>query len=164
MSNEKKRTLTLGLAKKAKSSLKTRLSRKKVYVAPQQNKDEARPLDSKYPKHPYSPKKQSKNKHKLALRQLEKTFPKLFNLANPRPLDLGIREKLLAMEKDVSNKTVRLGLFFYCNSHQYLRSVTEGTARINAKGRFTKKVTKEEEMDAKKRLKELFKSIKSKKS
>ncbi len=107
---------------------------------------------------------ESKNKHKIALRKLEKEFPKVFNLAKPRPLTIGIRDNLLKMEKEVSNKTVRLGLFFYCNSHQYLHSVKEGVKRVNENGRFTKPVTKEEEVKAKSELSKLYKSIKNKKS
>jgi hypothetical protein len=106
------------------------------------------------------PKLKSKNKHKLALRLLEKEFPKVFNLASPRPLSIGIREELIAANKSISNKQIRLGLFFYCNSHQYLKSVKEGTHRVNSTGRFVKKVTKEEETESIKRLRALFTKIK----
>jgi hypothetical protein len=105
-------------------------------------------------------KLKSKNKHKLALRILEKEFPKVFNLAFPKPLSVGIREELIASKKEISNKQIRLGLFFYCNSHQYLRCVKEDTHRVNATGRYVKKVTKEEEQDSVKRLRILFAKIK----
>jgi hypothetical protein len=163
-----KKTLTLGGARKReKGELLTRKG--KILYIPKKEQEEssagvATNRKGSAPRHRSATKKiESKNRHKLAFRKMEKCFPKVFNLSNPRPLEKGIREELLKMDNEVSNKTIRLGLFFYCNSHQYLKSVKEGVQKVNAKGRFTKKVTKDEEESAKERLKELYRSIKSKK-
>lgn len=138
---------------------------KTVFIPKKPDKKEAYTTSAPSVTFSHKPKKEaqkkieSKNKYKLALRQLESVFPKVFNLLNPKPLSIGIREELLALEQGVSNKQIRMGLFFYCNSHQYLCSVKEGVRRVNATGRYTKEVTKEEEQDAKKRLRELFTKI-----
>ena len=156
-----KKTLTLGGARKReKGELLTRKG--KILYIPKKDRDEfdagaACNRQTVTPRHkPASKKIESKNRHKLAFRKMEKCFPKVFNLSNPRPLEKGIREELLKMDNEVSNKTIRLGLFFYCNSHQYLKSVKEGVQKVNAKGRFTKKVTKAEEDSAKERLREPY--------
>jgi hypothetical protein len=106
------------------------------------------------------PKIKSKNKHKLALRALESEFPKVFNLSFPKPLSIGIRDELLSLNTSVSNKQIRLGLFFYCNSHQYLRCIKAGVNRVNSTGRYVKEVTADEEKEANKRLRSLFAKIK----
>jgi len=125
------------------------------------------PVSRKAPTKPHYPKRRtfikekipSKNKYKLSYRLIEAAFPKLFNLSNPRPLSKGFREQLIKQKSGISNKKIRLGLFFYCNSHQYLASVREGKKRINATGRYTVSVTREEEMEAQKKLKSLFAKI-----
>lgn len=91
----------------------------------------------------------SKNKHKRAFRELEKTFPAIFNLKRPKPLCIGIRNQLIAIkDKKISNNTIRLGLYFYCNSYQYLPIIVEGAPRIDAEGNESGVVTKEEEITA----------------
>lgn len=162
MTKEKK-TLKLSLKRQPTGETSPRSKRKRIYI-PVKKDTENRQAQDTSPFRSSGKKKESANKHKLALRKLEKEFPKVFNLSRPRPLDKGIRTQLLAKDKEVSNKSVRLGLFFYCNSHQYLRAVVEGTLRVNANGRFTKKVTKEEEIEAKDRLRKLFSSIKRSKN
>lgn len=91
----------------------------------------------------------SKNKHKLAFRKLEESFPNIFHLKKPRPLCVGIREQLIKLkDKKISNNTVRLGLYFYCNSYQYLPVIIEGADRIDINGNKSGFVTKDEEIIA----------------
>jgi len=157
-----RKTLTLGARKKTKEQEgSVTRSKRKVIVVPKKESERPSPAptcDNSQKRHR---KVESKNKHKLALRKLEKEFPKIFNLNNPRPLEKGIREDILKKDKSISNKAVRLGLFFYCNSHQYLSSIKEGVQRVNHTGRYTKPVTQQEEDEAKAQLRALVKSIKS---
>jgi sRNA-binding protein len=111
----------------------------------------------------FTPRKKvpSTNKYKLAFRELEKKLPRLLSLYRPKPLEAGIREKLISLDLGLSNKTIRNALKFYCNSHQYLKCIIEGKPRVDVNGKRTSVlVTKEEQLSAIHRCKELFSRVK----
>lgn len=90
---------------------------------------------------------ETKNAFKKALRQLEKRFPKVFNLKHPKPLALGIREDIFMSETGMSKKSIRKALTFYCGSHQYLQCLKEGVKRHALSGKPTEDVVTKEEAD-----------------
>lgn len=111
----------------------------------------------------FRPKIKSTNKYKLAFQQLEKKLPRAFNLGRPKPLKIGVLEDLFNTDTGLSKKTIRRALFFYCNSHQYLKQVIVGRVRIDIFGKPTEQVVSGDEAEhAKDSLKKVFKSIKSK--
>jgi hypothetical protein len=102
----------------------------------------------------------SNNKYKLSFRKLQSMYPKLFNLFHPRPLSIGIREQLFENRQGLSKKTIRHALFFYCNSHQYLKQIKAGKNRYSFDLKKGTLVTKDESDVALQNLKTLYSSIK----
>lgn len=109
----------------------------------------------------YQPKPETNNKYKKAFHLLSRKMPRVLSLKKPRPINIGFREELFEMELDLSKKTIRNALMFYCNSHQYLQSVKEGEERIKTDGKGSGNfVTQEEAQAAKEKCSAVFASIK----
>tara|TARA_B100000749_G_scaffold276891_1_gene264889 strand:- start:1882 stop:2319 length:438 start_codon:yes stop_codon:yes gene_type:complete len=109
----------------------------------------------------YQPKPETTNKYKKAFHILSRKMPRVLSLKKPRPISIGFREELFKMELEISKKTIRNALMFYCNSHQYLQCVKEGAERINVNGKGSGVcVTEEEAQAAKEKCSAVFASIK----
>lgn len=77
---------------------------------------------------------ETKNAFKKYFRELENKFKKAFNLKRPKPLAIGIRDEIFLSGIDMSKKSIRKALIFYCGSHQYLQCIKEGAQRVGLSG------------------------------
>ena len=102
----------------------------------------------------------TKNNFKKSFRLLERKFPKAFNLKRPKPLAIGIRDEIFLSGIDMSKKSIRKALTFYCGCHQYLQCIKEDVSRINLSGKPSdSKVTKTEAERAYEQCSALFSRI-----
>lgn len=83
--------------------------------------------------------------YKAILKYLQKNYPKCFNIKRIKPLEVGIRKKLIAIEeKPFSNFKLRKFLKAYTSTERYKKSLRVGASRVSLTGEKTSKVLKEE--------------------
>lgn len=103
-------------------------------------------------KEPQEVKETSKNaKVEEILKYWQEKYPQTFFDLEPKPLSIGIHEKLIK-ETDFPEKLVKRALAQYTKRPRYLRSMQENAARVDFNGETKVKVTKEDELAAKKAL------------
>jgi ProP effector len=78
-------------------------------------------------------KAKSRAANRAAVELLCETYPQTFAFAKPKPLKIGIQEDLVADGK-LSQTKIKRGLASYVRAFGYLKSQTDGTARINLAG------------------------------
>lgn len=78
-------------------------------------------------------KAKSRAANRAAVELLCETYPQTFDFAKPKPLKVGIQEDLVADGK-LSQTKIKRGLASYVRAFGYLKSQTDGTARINLAG------------------------------
>ncbi|HCH24295.1 MAG TPA: hypothetical protein DE179_08365 [Oceanospirillaceae bacterium] len=88
-------------------------------------------------------KAKSRAANRAAVQLLCETYPQTFSIAEPKPLKIGIQEELIADGKLSQNK-IKRGLASYVRAYAYLRSQTDGAARINLLGEADGAVTADE--------------------
>ncbi|WP_240656964.1 ProQ/FINO family protein [Neptunomonas marina] len=104
-----------------------------------------------------TPKSKNKSKNRAAnqaaLQLLIDTYPDVFSRDNVRPLKIGIQEDLIADEKVAKNK-IKRALASYVRAPQYFKAMVEDADRVDLSGEAVGKVTAEEALHAKEKLKE----------
>ena len=88
-------------------------------------------------------KAKSRAANRAAVELLCETYPQTFSFAKPRPLKIGIQEELVADGK-LSQTKIKRGLASYVRAFGYLKSQTDGAARINVLGEADGAVTADE--------------------
>ncbi len=102
------------------------------------------------------PKSKNRAANMAALQLLMDAYPEVFNRDNVRPLKIGIQEDLVADEKVAKNK-IKRALASYVRSLAYIRSIRADVDRIDIKGEPAGKVTADEALHAKNKLRDLNK-------
>jgi len=88
-------------------------------------------------------KAKSRAANRAAVQLLCETYPQTFAISEPKPLKIGIQEELVADGKLSQNK-IKRGLASYVRAYAYLRSQTDGAARVNLAGEADGAVTADE--------------------
>ena len=97
--------------------------------------------------------KSAKNKNSIMehqeyidiLKYLQKNYPKCFAVAEIRPLEIGIREKIFVIEGGgFSRGKIRKFLKVYTRTKKYKQSLVLGAARVNLAGEETSKILESE--------------------
>jgi ProP effector len=88
-------------------------------------------------------KAKSRAANRAAVQLLCETYPQTFSIAEPKPLKIGIQEQLIADGKLSQNK-IKRGLASYVRAYAYLRSQTDGAARVDLTGAADGAVTADE--------------------
>ncbi|MDP6969628.1 MAG: ProQ/FinO family protein [Gammaproteobacteria bacterium] len=96
-------------------------------------------------------KAKSRAANRAAVQLLCETYPQTFSVTEPKPLKIGIQEDLVADGKISQNK-IKRGLASYVRIYAYLRSQSEGAARVNLLGEAAGKVTSGEAAHAASKL------------
>ena len=96
-------------------------------------------------------KAKSRAANRAAVQLLCETYPQTFAIAEPKPLKIGIQEELIADGKLSQNK-IKRGLASYVRAYAYLRSQTDGAARVNLAGEPDGAVTADEAAHAASKL------------
>lgn len=96
-------------------------------------------------------KAKSRAANRAAVQLLCETYPQTFAIAEPKPLKIGIQEELIADGKLSQNK-IKRGLASYVRAYAYLRSQTDGAARVNLAGEADGAVTADEAAHAASKL------------
>lgn len=108
------------------------------------------------------PKKSEARKNKeyeanrKALEELCTLYPEVFNLQQPKPLQIGIHETIAADGK-LSKTRIRRALNLYVRSRRYIACLTEGAERITLNSEVTGQVTAEEAQHSAAKLAEIDK-------
>jgi len=96
-------------------------------------------------------KAKSRAANRAAVELLCETYPQTFAFAKPKPLKIGIQEDLVADGK-LSQTKIKRGLASYVRAFGYLKSQTDGAARINLAGEAEGAVTSGEAAHAASKL------------
>ena len=89
----------------------------------------------------------------ISLNWLAKTYPRCFNLRNPKPLKKGIIEDILKQGLWIDSKTsLRSALTFYVASPSYHRVLLQEKFRYDLDGKRVEEITEAEKEFSKQRL------------
>lgn len=95
----------------------------------------------------------------LIIIKLCRTFPKAFDLKNPKPLKMGIFDDICAVMKDhkeldgLSKTQVRKAISSYAVRQKYFKTFVESTHRVNLQGGPVQEILQEHKEHARARLK-----------
>lgn len=115
----------------------------------------AAPAKSKKP----TPEQRKKKREaaKAAVELLSQAYPQVFNLAEPKPLKIGIHDDLAAEEK-LSKTKIRTALSAYVRHFNYLSCLVEGAQRVDLTGADVAPVTADEQAHAQEKIAEIEKN------
>ncbi|WFU49162.1 ProQ/FinO family protein [Sinorhizobium terangae] len=77
----------------------------------------------------------------VLFRHLSEKWPEAFNTRAPKPLKIGIREDIRALDHELSDHDLKRALRAYTKLERYLKSLRAGAARVDLDGNPTGNVS-----------------------